>query len=216
MALGMPAERGHAAATPQPAAPPSLRVARTPLGVVDRPEPIPARLRPLARSIVGSAPLPKISSGPLTQAALASAGAPAATTSGVVHLSTPSAADRPPIGLLAHELVHARTATTRPRFFGDTHVDSEERLARAVGAAADASAPTPAPAAEPTIARADPTPFQEREQPEGEGPFELPAEEAQLSEPERVPVDIDEIYQALEERILAELDRRGGRYAGVF
>jgi hypothetical protein len=86
---------------------------------------------------VGGAQRATYTTGPATRAALAAAGAHGATTGTVVHLpAPPSAAPGPLLGVVAHELAHARYPVTRPRFLlGLPHggIDTDERSALAMG-----------------------------------------------------------------------------------
>lgn len=108
-------------------------VARQPL---ESPRPFPNSLRPLVAMLAGSADRPSYTTGPRTRHALAEAGALGATTGDVVHLAQAPSAQPSSIGVLAHELAHARQPIARPRFLlrapGGV-MDADERAARAVG-----------------------------------------------------------------------------------
>jgi hypothetical protein len=113
--------------------------------------PFPSALRPLVESLAGGAQRASYTTGPATRHALASAGALGASTGSVVHLPTAPTAVRlagaatgqrvaarpePLLGIIAHELAHARQPVSRPRFMlGIPHgvADTEERAAQAIG-----------------------------------------------------------------------------------
>jgi len=86
--------------------------------------------------LAGSAARPSYTTGPATRSALAAAGALGATTGTVVHLAQPPSTHVSTIGVLAHELAHARHPVSRPRFLlraPSGGLDAEERSARTVG-----------------------------------------------------------------------------------
>jgi hypothetical protein len=98
--------------------------------------PFPAALRPLVSAITG-AERASYTTGPATRHALTKAGAHGATTGSVVHLpAAPTPAPGPLLGVVAHELAHARNPVTRPRFLlevPDGAADADERTALSVG-----------------------------------------------------------------------------------
>ncbi len=126
------------ASAPAPAESPAARwraaVTARPL---ESPRPFPASLHPLVENLAGSAQRATYTTGPATRHALAAAGAHGATTGSVVHLPTaPSVAPGPLLGVVAHELAHARNPVTRPRFLlGVPHggIDADERNALGIG-----------------------------------------------------------------------------------
>jgi hypothetical protein len=100
---------------------------------------LPPRLRSLAGTLGGRHPV-EVRSGPASAAALALARKPAMTIGSVIHLARPPDSSPASAAVVAHELVHvahARRAAVadrrRPRFFDDTMVDGEERVARHAG-----------------------------------------------------------------------------------
>ncbi|WP_461022470.1 eCIS core domain-containing protein [Thalassiella azotivora] len=114
--------------------------AATRLRPLETAQPLPAAFHPLASAVVGGAPssVPvRYTTGPATRAALAAAGARAATSRGLLHLPRPPApGDAESVGLVAHELAHLRSAVVRPRFLLRDHdhaADEDERGARHVG-----------------------------------------------------------------------------------
>ncbi len=210
---------------------------------LETPRPLPASWQPLARSLAGS-PNVRYTTGPATRAALAASRALGATTNRVIHLTRdPVAAD---LEVVAHELTHARSSLVRPRFLAadHRHGDADEQATRQatsqalavarpgpevarlpVGGSAVLVARTPAPAghhaaagipsgpsatstAAGVLARdaaaAQPAPATTQAQPSA-----APAGEA-------VPVDYDKLIGFLDRWLGKELERRGGRYQGVF
>lgn len=103
---------------------------------LESPRPFPAPLRPLVAAVTG-AERATYTTGPATREALAAAGAHGATTGSVVHLpAAPSTAPGPLLGVVAHELTHARRPVSRPRFLLEgLHGggDDDERSALALG-----------------------------------------------------------------------------------
>ena len=103
---------------------------------LESPRPFPTALRPLVSAVTG-AERASYTTGPATRQALAAAGAHGATTGSVVHLpAAPSPAPGPLLGVVAHELAHARNPVTRPRFLlevPDGGADADERTALSVG-----------------------------------------------------------------------------------
>jgi hypothetical protein len=109
-------------------------IARTPL---EPARPFPAAVRPLVAELAGSADRPSFTTGSATRAALRAAGAEGATTGTVIHLPEMPTARPDRIGVLAHELSHARNPVSRPRFLlrsASGAMDADERTARGVGA----------------------------------------------------------------------------------
>jgi hypothetical protein len=104
---------------------------------LESPRPFPTGLRPLVASLTGAAQRASYTTGPATREALAAAGALGASTGTVVHLpAAPTARPGALLGVVAHELAHARHPVSRPRFLlGIPHgaADAEERAAQAVG-----------------------------------------------------------------------------------
>jgi hypothetical protein len=102
---------------------------------LETPQPLPSAFHDLARSITGRAHPPRYTTGPATRRALSAAGALGATTGTVVHLGAPPTAGPQVAAVLAHELSHARTPVSRPRFLlgGLTGGDDDERQALATG-----------------------------------------------------------------------------------
>jgi hypothetical protein len=90
----------------------------------------------LVARLAGSADRPSYTTGPATRRALAEAGALGATTGTVVHLPARPGTDPAALGVLAHELSHARQPVGRPRFLlgiPSGAADADERTARSVG-----------------------------------------------------------------------------------
>jgi hypothetical protein len=119
-AAASPQQRWHAAISSAP---------------LEAPRPLPSAFHELARSITGRAYAPRYTTGPATRRALSAAGALGATTGSVVHLAAPPTAGPQVAAVLAHELSHARTPVSRPRFLlgGLTGGDDDERQAVATG-----------------------------------------------------------------------------------
>ena len=229
------------------------QVRRQPL---ESPQPLPTRWQPLARHLAGSAAV-RYTTGPATRAALTAARALGATTGTVLHLARqPEAVDLP---VVAHELVHARSALTRPRFLSaDNHgsLDADERATRRtatavstgnaaamvaiarlpVGGAATVvrspmSAAEPSagsgassgrfelarlgatPSGSPLLARSedDPAPATQPSAPFATTPAGSASQAPAAAQP-----DVDRIVEQLEAWLLRELERRGGRFGGVF
>jgi hypothetical protein len=124
---------GAPGARPDPETRWRAAVATRPL---ESPRPFPTALRPLVRAVTGAGRA-SYTTGPATRHALAAAGAHGATTGSVVHLpAAPSPAPGPLLGVVAHELAHARNPVTRPRFLlevPDGGADADERTAQSVG-----------------------------------------------------------------------------------
>nr|CTQ89587.1 proteophosphoglycan ppg4 [Kibdelosporangium sp. MJ126-NF4] len=116
-------------------------VASVPL---ESPKSFPTGMRPLVAQLTGSPDGASYTAGPATRRALNEVGALGATTGRVVHLAQQPSADPASLGVLAHELTHARSPVTRPRFMLHHHtgsMDSDERQARTVGSQFDTVAP---------------------------------------------------------------------------
>jgi len=99
--------------------------------------PFPASMAPLVQAVAGPTFKPSYTTGAATRQALAAAGAHGATTGSVIHLPhapTPHRGEM--LGVVAHELAHARNPVSRPRFLLHTPLgdaDADERAASAVG-----------------------------------------------------------------------------------
>jgi uncharacterized protein DUF4157 len=107
-------------------------VAAVPL---ESPRPFPTSMRPLVAQLAGSADRVSYTAGPATRRALTEVGALGATTGTVVHLSQQPGSEAS-MGVLAHELTHARSPISRPRFMLHSptgSMDADERQARSVG-----------------------------------------------------------------------------------
>jgi len=119
--------------TPDPETRWRAAVATRPL---EAPRPFPTALRPLVSAVTG-AQRASYTTGPATRHALAAAGAHGATTGSVVHLpAAPGPVPGPLLGVVAHELAHARNPVSRPRFLlevPDGAADADERTALSVG-----------------------------------------------------------------------------------
>jgi hypothetical protein len=103
---------------------------------LESPRPFPTSMRPLVAQLAGSAERVSYTTGPATSRALAEVGALGATTGTTVHLTRQPSADPASMGVLAHELTHARSPISRPRFMLRSptgSMDSDERHARTVG-----------------------------------------------------------------------------------
>jgi hypothetical protein len=108
-------------------------VAQVPL---ETPRPFPTSMRPLVAQLAGKTSGVGYTTGAATRRALNEVGAFGATTGSVVHLAQAPSSGPAQLGVLAHELTHARTPIARPRFMLHNHVghmDSDERQARSVG-----------------------------------------------------------------------------------
>ena len=159
-------------------------------GGADPARPLPAAHVPLARRILGDGPLPEVSAGPRTTRLLREAGKEAATHRSTIYLDRIPGSDQHMRAVVAHELVHVAHGGSGPRFLRDDTADGEEQEARA----ADGVGAAPS--------RADST---------------EPATEAEATEPADEPaVDLDELLEKITDRVLVEVERRGGRYRGVF
>ncbi|WP_370964400.1 DUF4157 domain-containing protein [Amycolatopsis sp. cg9] len=204
----------------------------------------------------------RYTTGPRTRAALAAAGALGATTGSTVHLSTPPGSRPAALGVLAHELAHARRPVGRPRFLlglPEGAADEDERAARSAGeavrstadravsagvvdrlpvggagaggvvdvatqaakaAVADEVAQARQPVTQYFGAAAQVAAGEARDTAgEAAGPVAETANRAAVtvaSGPPGAGVDLDRIAEAIEARVLRQLERRGGRYTGVF
>lgn len=101
-------------------------------------------MRPLVAQLTGSADGASYTTGSATRRALNEVGALGATTGRVVHLAQQPSSDPASLSVLAHELTHARSPITRPRFMLHNHtgsMDSDERHARTVGSQFETAAP---------------------------------------------------------------------------
>lgn len=105
---------------------------------------LPERFRPLTSALV--ARRVRIAHGSASRAALRSVGRPAATLGNVVHLASAPDGSVATRELLAHELVHAANAPTRPRFYAEPGHDAEEHHANSVGRLARTVRPSTVPA----------------------------------------------------------------------
>jgi Domain of unknown function (DUF4157) len=284
-AVGPVAQRRATSARMQPPAGPVRRtagaaapearwraaVAARPL---ESPRPFPVGLRPLVAAVTG-AERATYTTGPATREALAAAGAHGATTGSVVHLpAAPTAAAGPLLGVVAHELAHARRPVTRPRFLLEgSHGggDDDERSALALGrrfggatAGDDVRAGIVEELPVGGLGRVTGALGQARDAvsdtvPDGGGEFVsgggpgwpgagMPgadlggmaggaasaamgavgsvvdsaggtaghADGTPGGAPPPSTVDIDRLADLLEQRLLRQIERRGGRYAGVF
>jgi hypothetical protein len=216
-------------------------VARQPL---ETPRVFPAAFRPMVAGLAGSGSRVRYTTGPRTRAALAAAGALGATTGSTVHLSAPPDTRPASIRVLAHELAHARRPVGRPRFLlglSSGAVDEEERAAQEVGNRVSAGVVDRLPvggagtagvvdvatqAARNAVAEHVAEQATEARQVvntvgETAGEARATAEHAVTDVAPTVAkgqstMDLDRIAEALEERVLRQLERRGGRYSGVF
>ncbi|MEU5266861.1 DUF4157 domain-containing protein [Amycolatopsis sp. NPDC021455] len=215
-------------------------VARQPL---ETPRAFPAAFRPLVAGLTAGSHV-RYTTGPRTRAALAAAGALGATTGSTVHLSAPPDTRPSSMRVLAHELAHARRPVGRPRFLlglSTGAADEEERAAQAVGNRVSAGVVDGLPvggagaagvvdvatqAARNAVAEHAAEQVTEAGQAvntvsEAAGEARATAEHAVTAAATTVAkgpsaADLDRIAEALEERVLRQLERRGGRYSGVF
>jgi hypothetical protein len=102
-----------------------------------RPTALPHRFQPLARGLTQRPVL--IAHDSTTRAALRAVNRPAATLGNVLHLQRSPDDSAATHELIAHELVHAASAPTRPRFYAEPGHDHEEHRAMQVGLLARAS-----------------------------------------------------------------------------
>jgi hypothetical protein len=141
--------------------------------------------------VLGEGPLPEVSAGPLTGELLQAAGVAAASHRSTIYLPRPPGTDQRSRAVLAHELVHVAHAGSEPRFFDDERRDGEEReahQAERLAASASSGAALSQGAAS-------------------------PGEEAEAT---ASAVDIDDLLDDITDRVLVAIERRGGRYRGVF
>jgi hypothetical protein len=205
---------------------------------LETPRPLPASWQPLARRLAG-APNVRYTTGPATRAALAASGARGATTGRVIHLPRePIAADTE---LVVHELAHARVPLPRPRFLlsGHGHVDADEQATRQATVRTMSAAPEvarlPVGGAAVLVARTSsttPPATPEAGRPEVQH-ASAPAAAGVLARATQPPslqtaattvaedtpaatIDYDRLLGFLDRWLARELERRGGRYQGVF
>ncbi|MCU1504645.1 MAG: hypothetical protein JWM12_3999, partial [Ilumatobacteraceae bacterium] len=98
---------------------------------------LPDRFRPLVRGLARRPVM--IAHDRVSRAALRAVKRPAATLGNVVHLERAPDSSAATVELLAHELVHAASAPSRPRFFAEPGHDHEEHRAMRVGRLARAT-----------------------------------------------------------------------------
>lgn len=96
------------------------------------------------------------------------------------------------MSVVSHELVHVTGRSREPRFLDDPKRDAEENAATEVASAVSAA---------PRDNR-DITPTTEGESAGEEGTSQ--------------PIDLDDLLDRLTDRMLIEVERRGGRYGGRF
>ncbi|MBP2329917.1 hypothetical protein JOF56_010302 [Kibdelosporangium banguiense] len=99
--------------------------------------------------LTGKAHGARYTTGSATRRALREVGALGATTGSVVHLAQQPSMAPSSMGVLAHELTHARAPVSRPRFMLHNHtgaMDSDERQARSVGSMFEGASLSPASA----------------------------------------------------------------------
>ncbi|GAB3880700.1 hypothetical protein GCM10029964_035550 [Kibdelosporangium lantanae] len=109
---------------------------------LEAPRAFPTHMQPLVAKLTGRTGGARYTTGTATRRALDQVGAFGATTGSVVHLSQAPSMDPANLGVLAHELTHARTPISRPRFMLHNHtghMDSDERQARTVGTLFDSN-----------------------------------------------------------------------------
>ncbi len=101
-------------------------------GRPDRSTALPGRFRPLARALIGGAPV-RLVTGAATRRALDVVGSAAATVGRTIYLAEAPGSSPRHREILAHELVHAARPSPVPRFFADPRPSAEERLAHDTG-----------------------------------------------------------------------------------
>jgi hypothetical protein len=109
---------------------------------LEAPRAFPTHMQPLVAKLTGRTSGARYTTGTATRRALDEVGAFGATTGSVVHLTQTPSMDPTNLGVLAHELTHARTPISRPRFMLHDHtgsMDSDERQARTVGTLFDSN-----------------------------------------------------------------------------
>jgi hypothetical protein len=103
---------------------------------LETPRAFPTHMQPLVAKLTGRTGGARYTTGTATRRALDEVGAFGATTGSVVHLAQTPSMEPTSLGVLAHELTHARTPISRPRFMLHNHtgsMDADERQARSVG-----------------------------------------------------------------------------------
>lgn len=200
-----PAPSEHLAPTMAPPAPPAASPGERQLSTrVVRTRPTPAsRLQQVARQAGATdGGEVRIVTGPAVRAALEDAGAEAATVGSTVLLPEPPDGTPRALGVLAHELVHAAEPRATARFLGG-EPDGEEERARRIGEAVERAA-----------GGAHALPQEEVQQ--------LTAALSQLAAGAPAAASSSEregqmaaLVEALGDRLLDEIDRRGGRFLGV-
>jgi hypothetical protein len=114
---------------------------------LETPLPFPKHMQPLVAQLTGKAHGARYTAGSATRRALNEVGALGATTGSVVHLAQQPSMAPSAMGVLAHELTHARVPVSRPRFMLHNHtgaMDSDERQARSVGSMFQGASLSPA------------------------------------------------------------------------
>ena len=236
----------HVHHLPEPQLPPEqawrAATAEQPL---ENPRPLPASWQPLARKLAGT-PNVRYTTGPATRAALAASGALGATTARVIHLTRePVAADTEVVAHeLAHarsSLVRPRFLAADHR-----HGDADEQATRqATSQVLAAARPAPEVARLPVggsavlVARAPAAAHHHGSagpvQPDAAVPGPTtgvlardaaPAQATSAPAPSQpatdaagqaaAPIDYDKLIGFLDRWLGRELERRGGRYQGVF
>lgn len=143
----------------------------------------------------------RIVTGPAVRAALAEAGAEAASVGTTVLLAEEPDGSPRSLGILAHELVHAAENGEAPRFLGG-ELDGEEERARRIGAAVEQAAGEGQ-----ALSRGD---VQQLTAALGRL-TDAPVHASSTDHAEQMAALVD----ALGDRVLDELDRRGGRFLGL-
>lgn len=145
----------------------------------------------------------RIVTGPAVRAALEDAGAEAATVGSTVLLPEPPDGSPRALGVLAHELVHAAEPRATTRFLGG-EPDGEEERARRIGEAVERAA-----GGAHALPQGD---VQQLTAALSRLAAGAPAAAANSSAQEG---QMTALVEALGDRLLDEIDRRGGRYLGV-
>jgi hypothetical protein len=117
---------------------------------LETPLSFPKHMQPLVAQLTGKAHGARYTTGSATRRALKEVGALGATTGSVVHLAQQPSMAPSAMGVLAHELTHARVPVSRPRFMLHNHtgtMDSDERQARSVGSMFQGASLSPASSA---------------------------------------------------------------------
>jgi hypothetical protein len=178
----------------------------------------------------------QLATGPASRRALAKVGKVAATTDNTIHVSTPA----PRAEVIAHELTHVAHPSPIARFFDDDDRGPEERQAERVAAVMRGAPllPRMSPAGVDTVQRvtiskhragkakvpAAPPDLTATTTPPPSPPQALPTTQATTettTDASTAPAPstdamFDRILELLEDRILTELERRGGRFRGGF